>query len=241
MELVFVQVTTLESPVRIRSFMMNAALQMVMEPVAWDAMVFQTLVLLMILVEVRTSCNYDLVCNGKNECVGCDGIPYSGATLDICGVCNGDDSTCRQEDVCNRQKTCMTCTQLKGRNGQTLCAFCLDDNSCHDPNFSFNCKNVSTVCADNVEKKAELGENLTSNTDTGSSTYVYSSAIGGLIIAGAIAGGLIYAQRRHIKNTFDGTIWADTGLSNPIYKDRTIRVDNPLYQKPGERRDDDDE
>lgn len=35
------------------------------------------------------------VCNGDNStCAGCDGIPYSGLKLDSCGVCNGDDSTC---------------------------------------------------------------------------------------------------------------------------------------------------
>lgn len=35
------------------------------------------------------------VCNGDNsQCADCDGIPNGDATLDACGVCNGDDSTC---------------------------------------------------------------------------------------------------------------------------------------------------
>jgi hypothetical protein len=35
------------------------------------------------------------VCNGDNStCLGCDGIPNSGLVFDYCGVCGGDNSTC---------------------------------------------------------------------------------------------------------------------------------------------------
>jgi len=34
------------------------------------------------------------VCGGADECVGCDGIPFSDAVYDSCGVCGGDDSSC---------------------------------------------------------------------------------------------------------------------------------------------------
>ena len=34
------------------------------------------------------------VCGGGDECVGCDGRPFSYTVLDRCGVCNGDDSKC---------------------------------------------------------------------------------------------------------------------------------------------------
>jgi len=35
------------------------------------------------------------VCAGKNECMGCDGIPHSGKKKDGCGVCGGNGSSCR--------------------------------------------------------------------------------------------------------------------------------------------------
>jgi hypothetical protein len=34
------------------------------------------------------------VCGGSDECIGCDGLPFSDAVYDSCGVCGGDDSSC---------------------------------------------------------------------------------------------------------------------------------------------------
>jgi hypothetical protein len=38
---------------------------------------------------------YPGICGGDNSsCLGCDGVPNSGKTIDSCGVCGGDGSSC---------------------------------------------------------------------------------------------------------------------------------------------------
>lgn len=34
------------------------------------------------------------MCNGTNACVDCKGVPNGGATIDCCGVCGGDGTSC---------------------------------------------------------------------------------------------------------------------------------------------------
>ena len=57
-----------------------------------------------------SACNYNseaTVDDGSCEsesCAGCDGVPFSGVTLDDCGVCGGDNSSCTgclDEAACN--------------------------------------------------------------------------------------------------------------------------------------------
>lgn len=52
------------------------------------------------------------------------------------------------------------------------------------------------------------------------------------VIGGSLAVGLILTQRRHMKNVFDNSLWANSAVVNPLYKDRTLRFENPLYQDP---------
>ena len=58
----------------------------------------------------NTACNYNDQANLDDDsceftsCAGCDGVPNSGATLDDCGVCGGDNSSCTgclDETACN--------------------------------------------------------------------------------------------------------------------------------------------
>lgn len=72
-----------------------------------------------------------------------------------------------------------------------------------------------------------------------------ASIIGGVtgfvVVGGAIAGGLLFSQRRYMKNVFDNSIWAQAAVTNPLYKDRTMRFENPLYRDPKADPDDDDD
>jgi len=34
------------------------------------------------------------ICGGNNTCFGCDHVPFSNATKDICGVCQGNGKSC---------------------------------------------------------------------------------------------------------------------------------------------------
>ncbi|RKP16120.1 hypothetical protein ROZALSC1DRAFT_31801 [Rozella allomycis CSF55] len=172
------------------------------------------------------------VCGGDNStCAGCDGKPYSGAILDECGVCDGDGSTCRQEAICNFRTTCSTC--LENINS---CFWCNETKSCHDnKNRNILCKNqtnYSTCPQDEVLQQtvSQYSSNeLTSNT---------TNIVTGVAIAGAVGAavgvGILFSHRRKTKNSLDATLWADVAINNPLYKDRTLRFENPLYQDPGQ-------
>jgi hypothetical protein len=57
------------------------------------------------------------VCGGNNSCIGCDGLPYSGKTRDACGVCGGDNSRCKGCDgVPNSGKVIDACGVCGGTN-----------------------------------------------------------------------------------------------------------------------------
>jgi len=53
-----------------------------------------------------------------------------------------------------------------------------------------------------------------------------------LILGGAIAGGLFMSQKKRAALLFDTTQWANTAVSNPLYLDRTLRFENPMYEDP---------
>lgn len=105
-------------------------------------------------------CIYDscMVCNGDNStCSGCDGIPYSGKTIDQCGVCGGDNSQCTdckgvinglsKEDRCGvcdgDGSTCICCP------GMTNPPFCDVEDKCYNV-VCLNggtCANTTGVCS----------------------------------------------------------------------------------------------
>lgn len=39
---------------------------------------------------------FDMCLDGECIPAGCDHVLYSDAKVDVCGVCNGDNSTCKQ-------------------------------------------------------------------------------------------------------------------------------------------------
>lgn len=46
-----------------------------------------------------TKCGYDthdMCVNGECFPAGCDNVLYSNATIDVCGICNGNNSTCKR-------------------------------------------------------------------------------------------------------------------------------------------------
>ena len=65
------------------------------------------------------------VCGGTDACVGCDGVPNSGKVKDLCGVCDGHDSSCRG---------CDGIVRPNGPVREDACGTCGgDDDSCGRP------------------------------------------------------------------------------------------------------------
>ena len=85
-------------------------------------------------------CFYDVcgVCNGDGtSCVGCDGLANSGATYDACGVCGGNGSTCAGCDgVANSGKVLDRCG-VCGGDGQSCIASlrCAEKTTCGECNI----------------------------------------------------------------------------------------------------------
>jgi len=83
-------------------------------------------------------------CNGGDICVGCDGVAYSGVTVDACGTCGGDGQSCvgcdgrpfgAQLDQCGRcggNNACVDCAGVPNGNAVIdVCNVCGGDgNSC---------------------------------------------------------------------------------------------------------------
>lgn len=66
-------------------------------------------------------------CGGDgSSCQGCDGVPYSGRTLDGCGICGGDGSTCRGCDgIANSGARLDRCGVCNGGNQDVdVCGCC---------------------------------------------------------------------------------------------------------------------
>ena len=79
-----------------------------------------------------------------------------------------------------------------------------------------------------------VAEEFTNN-ETSSSILAIASGIGGaFVLGGAIAGTLFMTQRKRAALLFDTTQWNNTSIANPLYQDRTLRFENPMYQDPSE-------
>jgi hypothetical protein len=58
------------------------------------------------------------VCNGQNQCLGCDGVPNSNAVYDTCGVCGGLNA-------------CISCDNVPyGSMKLDMCGVCGGSNQC---------------------------------------------------------------------------------------------------------------
>ena len=85
-------------------------------------------------------CRYDVcgVCNGDGtSCLGCDGVAFSNKTLDACGVCNGNGSTCAGCDgVPNSGKVLDRCGVCGGDGQSCIAALrCAEKTTCGQCNI----------------------------------------------------------------------------------------------------------
>jgi hypothetical protein len=79
-----------------------------------------------------TACNYndqatldDGSCESES-CAGCDGVPFSGVTLDDCGVCGGDNSSCTgciDATACNYDENATIQEMVPGSTGSVTIEF----------------------------------------------------------------------------------------------------------------------
>jgi len=131
----------------------------------------------------------------------------------------------------------MLCTQFGTVNTQASsapCSWCNETSSCHSAKALTKCpvKGLNT-CPNNAKDVSGEISAFTANSSGGADSSTIVIGAGGAVAFGmVIAGGLILAQRRHLKNTFDASIWANTAVTNPLYQDRTMKFENPLYRNP---------
>ncbi len=84
---------------------------------------------------------------------GCDGLPGSGTTLDACGVCGGDGSTCgcgADGTPCDDGNACTDRDVCSGGTCQGTSSVCVDDgNPCTDATClpSLGCRNVPNTAS----------------------------------------------------------------------------------------------
>ena len=85
-------------------------------------------------------CRYDVcgVCNGDGtSCLGCDGVAFSNKTLDACGTCGGDSSSCAGCDgVPNSGKVLDRCGVCGGDGQSCIAALrCAEKTTCGQCNI----------------------------------------------------------------------------------------------------------
>lgn len=62
--------------------------------------------------------NYGCGCGAGTACLGCDGQPYSGKTVDRCGVCGGNGSSCQPQCVYQLRVEAVTSSGKNVLDGQ---------------------------------------------------------------------------------------------------------------------------
>ena len=88
--------------------------------------------------------------------------------------------------------------------------------------------------------KPYVPESFTINESSDPTYSIVGGVAGAVVIGGALAGGLLVRQKRRNMDIFDADSWAKAAQVNPLYFDRTIKYDNPLYQQSTKVASDDD-
>jgi len=158
------------------------------------------------------------VCGGTNQCRGCDGVLGSGYKYDTCGVCAGDNSTCKSCDgigliplgghtfdacgVCGGDNsTCKGCDGIPN-SGKEF-------NDCPNPicGGPSNCPDIQTAIIAVGVSVAIVG---------------LIAAILGIIFCVACGAAIARAEQMMIDK--------EAQLQeNPLYEEAKKKFDNPLY------------
>ena len=91
-----------------------------------------------------------------------------------------------------------------------------------------------------IIEEEEVPPEFTENPNTGGATAIIGGIGGALVLGGAIAGGLFMSQKKRAALLFDTTQWNNTAISNPLYHDRTLKFENPMYEDPSGEVEEDD-
>jgi len=152
------------------------------------------------------------VCNGNGtSCLGCDGKPF-GAHYDNCGVCGGNGTSCGHNCA---DLDCWSCFH----DGIEYCYWCPNINEC------FNRVDLSacTVAAGNI---SDCSTSLTPGEIAG----ISAGAVAGIVIGALAIGGFITFGGKKGYDFYKKRKENITGAhSNPLYADQGRTGTNPLY------------
>jgi len=156
------------------------------------------------------------ICGGDGStCLGCDGIPF-GATYDICGVCGGDGSSCWT--LCPFDK-CSSCATAEN------CEWCANkdtgEGKCIDTTKGSTCPDTFEPITDCANFKLTVGEAV--GLSVGIIVLIVALIVICLVLTG-VGGKLGYDYMlKHRKGM-------ESAHSNPMYTNEGKEGKNPLYE-----------
>ena len=114
--------------------------------------------------------------------------------------------------------------------GKQACAWCNETQSCRDISLASGVCKLISACPFLNETQPYVPPNSTLNEKPNVTYAIVGGVAGAVILGGALAGGVLTAQRRRNKDVFDPVVWAQSAQTNPLYIDRTLKYENPLYE-----------
>jgi len=164
------------------------------------------------------------VCNGTDECVGCDNTPWSGMVTDKCGICGGFDE-------------CTGCDDEPWSGlDYDLCGVCGGNDDCMgcDGKLYSNLTNdVCGRCGGDITDPSVCNDAITTN------SLIVTGTVIGVTIAGAaaaIAGFFIFKQIKYGANWYiPNALLEGTGESvsnNQLYEEANTMQGSSFYAAP---------
>ena len=156
------------------------------------------------------------VCNGNGStCLGCDGVSsHFYKKYDACGVCGGDGSSCYS--VCNYD-SCGTCTMAD------RCVWCGEEKKCiQKTDTKTTCTNKKTTCS----QTSLLGQIGTTGAAIGGG--VIAAIVIAVIIGVAVS---VYGGKKTYQLIQEARSRKEAPITNnPLYEGVDHSVVNPLYE-----------